>query len=423
MSPRRAPAADDSAGGRVALTIVLVLGVAIVMVLLVRARPSPEPFDPRSSRPDGARALVLLLEARGATVTVGRGVPTPGTLSRVLVLADRLGARQRAELLEFVEAGGVAVVADPASTLHGGPGLDGGSIAVEASPQDLASTAASGTKSARDEANVTNDECSIDALMQLRGVLVPDGLLFPVGPDEPACVAMVDDGLLHAFVIRRQIGAGVFVGLGDNEVFTNRYLRYADNSGLAVALLAPVAGSSVTVVIGDEAARAPADIGTGDDTLRDLVRPGLWMGFAQLAVAFMVFAVARGVRVGRPVVEPLPVGIAGSEAVRARAMVMQRAGHAARAGEMISRDLHRDLCTQLELPTSADAAEVATAAARRWGLDAASVSAVLAGLPSTSNDVVELSRQAARVRSSVPLDASATDLSSTPISHQPGAPT
>ena len=42
--------------------------------------------------------------------------------TRLLVIADLLDDEQRQRALDFVEAGGVAVVADPESTLHGGAG-------------------------------------------------------------------------------------------------------------------------------------------------------------------------------------------------------------------------------------------------------------------------------------------------------------
>ena len=38
--------------------------VAVAMLLLVRAKPQVGPYDPRSSRDDGARALVLLTATR-----------------------------------------------------------------------------------------------------------------------------------------------------------------------------------------------------------------------------------------------------------------------------------------------------------------------------------------------------------------------
>jgi hypothetical protein len=122
-----------SAGVKAVAAMTFVIVMALVVLLLVRARPAPEPFDPRSGQPSGARGLVLTLQAAGADVVDTRDVPFPEENStvRVLVLEDRLDDAQRSDLLDFAEAGGVVVVADPDSTLHGGSGVDGGATPIE----------------------------------------------------------------------------------------------------------------------------------------------------------------------------------------------------------------------------------------------------------------------------------------------------
>jgi hypothetical protein len=96
----------------------LVVTLVLLVILVVAGRPQPgTPLDPRSTRPDGTRALVLLLETYGRVDITDR-VPGPQPNQRVLVLDDRLRDRQRTELLDWVEAGGVLVVADPDSSLH-----------------------------------------------------------------------------------------------------------------------------------------------------------------------------------------------------------------------------------------------------------------------------------------------------------------
>ena len=82
----------------------------------------------------------------------------------------------------------------------------------------------------------------------------------PVAPDEQHCFGDGSD-TDHAFAIRRQLGDGSVVGLGDNRVLTNEYLRFADNSGLAVALLAPTDGGRVVMLLGDDALRKLGSVG------------------------------------------------------------------------------------------------------------------------------------------------------------------
>ena len=48
------------------------------------------------------------------------------------------------------------------------------------------------------------------------------------------------------------------------------------------------------MLLGGGAAKSAADIGTGEKRLLDLVRPGVWMALAQLAVAFVLLAASRG---------------------------------------------------------------------------------------------------------------------------------
>ena len=124
------------------------------------------------------------------------------------------------------------------------------------------------------------------------------------------------------------------------------------------------------------------------------------MAFAELALAFAVFALARGVRAGRHVDEPLPSPLAGSEFVQARASLMQRARHAEAAGDVLRADLHRDLCRRLRLPAESDVGRVVEAAGGR-GLDPELVRrALLAGTP-TDADLRDLAAAHAQVRAAL----------------------
>ena len=58
---------------------------ALVLLALVAGRPAEdgEPLDPRSTGPEGARGLVILLEALGAEVGVSDRVPGDGTMMQM----------------------------------------------------------------------------------------------------------------------------------------------------------------------------------------------------------------------------------------------------------------------------------------------------------------------------------------------------
>ena len=380
MSTRRA-STGSGGGTRSGITAVLLVAAAVAMMLLVRARPATQPFDPRSDAGSGTRGLVILLRQEGASVDVAHSAPGPGTDGRVLVLQDRLSDSQHRDLLAFAAAGGVVVMADPGSTLLG--------------PQITTATVGDGTKPPiRDlaaEIVVPVASCDIPALQHLRGLFVLHGVLFDGAGSVRHCFG--SDG---SFVIVHPHGTGVIVQLGDNALFTNQLLRYADNGGLATALLVPSRGANVSILVGDgPAPPSPAGAsGGGQQKLADLVRPGVWMAFAQLALAFVVFAIARAVRPGRPVREPEQVPIAGSELVVATGVLMQRAQHASRAASLLRFQAHRTLCERHHLPSSTPVSVLDAAITDGSPLSPGTVTEVLerevhdaAGLLRLSNDL------------------------------------
>jgi hypothetical protein len=396
MSPARsasASAGGGSGGGRAVLTALILVGVAVGMLLLIRARPGVDAFDPRSDASDGADAAVLLLEKYGATVSITSQAPPVGADERVFVIADRLNDDQRTKLLDFVNAGGVAVVADPNSTLPGGKGLDDGAVEISEEP---AGTFTGDRLPAEDEANVRAGDCSIAALQDLRGVFTPHGLLFPTTVEQHRCFG--DHRL--SFVIERRYGAGTIIGFGDNRVVTNQYLRYADNAGLITSLLAPRDGTHVRIMLGTAAKPSRSDIGQGDETLADIVSPGVWMGLTQLALAFVVLCIARGVRPGRAVREPQPTPIAGNELILATGNLMQRAHHFDRASQLIREDFYRELCHHYRVPPGTEVNRLGELASRRAGVDGNAFGEILyrsvadaAGLVRLRDDIDSLRRR------------------------------
>jgi hypothetical protein len=385
MSARRLDTSTGG-GGRAAAAALAVVAIAIAMMLLLRARPTTQPFDPRSGAADGTRGLVVLLERYGADVQISRSVPPSGTDRRLLVIQDRLTDLQRASLQVVAEAGGTVVVADPRSTLgdpRGATAIDSRGATI--GPQrDL-------------QINVELGTCDIAALAHLRGVHVVNGIQRTVQSGDRSCFG---DGA-QAFAVARTRGSGLIVALGDNAVLTNRYLRLADNAGVATALLAPVKGTKVTIVLGDVAPKTAADIGTGTRSLADLVRPGVWMALLQLAIAFVVLAIARAVRPGKPVREPEQVPIAGSELVAATGRLMQRARHEQRAAWLLRGDLYRDLCAHHHLPPNTPIDALDRAVSERSGLAPGTVAHALQRDATDAAQLLELSRTIQQIRDHV----------------------
>ncbi len=422
MSRRAAAVADTSAGLKSVAAIAFILVMTIVVLLLVNARPAPDPFDPRSGRPDGTRGLVVTLRDAGADVAIERDLADRSPDGRILLLDDRLDDAQRSELLDAVEAGAVALVADPDSSLHGGSGVDGG-----AEPVTGGRLNADQRLDAELEANLRPGDCTIEALDPLRGLVVADGLLFPVGPSEPRCFTgsgpEANPGAVTSFVLVRRIGAGVIIGLGDNELFQNRWLRGADNAALAVALLAPEPGAEVTVLLGRGANQTVDDVGAGDEQLRDLVPAWAWMAMVAGALAFVVFAASRATRLGRVLTEPAATPIDGNELVAATGNLMERAGHAPMAAWLVQHRLHRDLCLAHGVPLDAPLADLDRVVSARSTIAPGVVERVLRRTAAGDAELVEIVREVRRVRELVDLAAGSDPHTGQPPDGSPLSPT
>lgn len=351
------------------------LAVGVLLVGLAGRSSSREgdPLDPRGTDPLGARALVLLLEHFGADVDITGAIPSPGSGGVALVLVDRLNREQEARLTEWVESGGTLVVTDPLSSFS--PALARGGSLFDPTERP----------------SVLQPRCDLPAVRAAQRLDDPGAAAFRLREGEVGCYPV---GRGFALVARSQ-GRGVVVGVGGAGPFVNAQIDEADNAALAVGLLAPRPGGHVTIV--EEAAP-----GLGRRTLTSLVSPRVKNGLWQLVVAFVVFALWRARRLGRPVLEPQPVDIAGSELVLAVGNLLQQAHRRPEAAAMLRLQLRHTLCERLGIPFDTPAQVVAEAAAARAGVDADAVTAVLtSGSPASDTALVELARTIESLRSEV----------------------
>ncbi len=322
----------------------VLLGGAVLLGALLIGPPAAdgEPLDPASSGPLGALGLVRTLEALGADVSSTRAAPGPET-DVAVVLVDGLGRAGQEDLLAWVRDGGTLVVADPSSPLA--------QVSIIGELVDPR----------RDEGG-----CGLDALQAVEELSV-QGVGFDLGVRGRGCLGSGDAG---SFVVATPVGDGTVVAVGGAAVWVNERLDEADNAVLASALLAPGERTQVAVVL-------PALVGGGSESLTDLVGDGPKQGLAQLGIAFTLYALWRGRRLGRPVPEPQPVELAASELVVAVGDLLQQGRHHGRAAEVIREDLRRHLATRLGLPHAATPDHVAEVAAGRTGLDRQRLSELL----------------------------------------------
>ncbi|HEX7166048.1 MAG TPA: DUF4350 domain-containing protein [Acidimicrobiales bacterium] len=329
----------------------ILLGAAVVLIgLLARREGSDEPFDPRSTDDTGTRALVLLLEEMGADVTIA---PRPSSAGTAVLFVDELGKAQEERVLEWVRGGGVLVVTDPLSDF----------VPALASP-DMAIFDESGAD--EEEGEALRNDCDLRSLEDVELVRVPAAARYRVPPDDVACFKQGRT----AYLVARSEGSGTVVSLGGGAPFVNKYIVEDDNALFAVGLLAPERGIAVTVVVPDVA-------GSGDETLTDLLPDGTGRGMWQLAAAFVVLVLGASRRLGKPVPEPRPVEIPGSELVLAVGNMLQHAGRRDAAADMLRLQLRRELADRFGIPVDAPSDRVAAALAAH-GVDAGRVTAVLA---------------------------------------------
>jgi hypothetical protein len=185
------------------------------------------------------------------------------------------------------------------------------------------------------------------------------------------------------------------VAIGGPAVFVNTTLGSFDNSVLAASLLAPAAGTRVAFV-------EPPRAGTGDTTLVDLIDVRVKRLGLELVVAFVVYALWRARRLGRPVAEPQPVPIAGSELTEAVGGLLQQSRAPERAAALLRADFRRFLSERLGVPATAPPGVLADAAAARLRADPHEVAALLDEQPVASDaDLVALAQSIDAIRQEV----------------------
>jgi Domain of unknown function (DUF4350) len=350
----------------------LALAAGLLVVALVGGQRQDQgvPLDPASSKPLGTKALVEVLAGLGARVTVSSEPPAAG-VSTALLLSDDLDPGRQAAVRDWVRRGGVLVVADPGSGI---------------TDRKVAGSARVGLLDAELERR-----CDLPALRDVGRVSAPGGVVFQVPDGAQGCFPRGRG----AWLLVRPLGAGTVVRLGGASALVNEHLGEADNGLLVASLLAPAQGTAVRVL------RPPLP-GEGPKTLSDLVAPRVKLALLQLAVAFVVLALWRARRLGRPVAEPQPVQIPGSELVVAVGNLLQRARGRGQAAGLLADDLRRELAARLGLPPSAPPDQVAEAAAARTGIPLErSLRALAPATPRDEAELVALSQAVDAVRREV----------------------
>ncbi len=247
--------------------------------------------------------LATLLGCGGARAWIGRAGDDPAgdelfeaVLRRQGVLAEPLGAalasmplpqpgergpgvmvdvetiplddETRSHLVEWVDAGGVLVLAGSPSTWPTEFGVASGA------------TRAEGDLRAKGPA-----EDGIE-----RGALAGRGALCV--PDETQRVAWFGDDATYAAVVTH--GKGRVLGVASDELFTNVGLSRRDNAAVAALLLSNAGCPALKVAHAEDGVSSPST------PIGALLRAGLGLGLVHALIATILLFVAAGVRMMRP---------------------------------------------------------------------------------------------------------------------------
>jgi hypothetical protein len=370
MTATVAQGAPDRTRWSRVLPWLLVLG-GLVLVAVIAGGPddsSGVPFDPASAEPNGTRALVEVLESFDAEVDTTSVVPRAET-DVALVLADTLDESAVTQIESWVRDGGTLVVADPFSVF---------------TPQLAAQL---GSFGASPEVDVGT--CDIDALADLARVDPGRAVTYELREGDRSCFG----GAADAYVAESSFGDGTVISLVGPELFTNELLDEADNAALAARLLVPEPRTRVAVL-------QPGDgEGSVDRSLTDVLSTGVRAAMVQLVVAFGVYAWYRARRLGRPVLEPQPVEVAGSELVLAVGQLLQQTKDPNRAARLLRSDLRRRLVERLGVPSTTEPEVIAEIVVARTGLTEATARTAVIDLPVADDDaLLELARTIESVR-------------------------
>ncbi|MRG60594.1 DUF4350 domain-containing protein [Agromyces sp. CFH 90414] len=335
--------------GRTWLVIALVMLAGGGLLLVLRGfggAVAGVPVGPADASPVGSKALVQVLRAQGVEVvearTLGQAIDAGGADTTVL-LHDAQGLLGDDDLRDLAAATDRLVVAAPdfASLDALAPGVRHAGAAPGA---------------------LDRPGCDLPAA-QRAGELSPGQRLFTIDDDAAG------DGWVGCFA-DEQFGFAVAAGpspegaelalVGSVTPFQNQSIDESGNAALALGLL----GAEPRLVW---YLPGPADAPAGGPTLGELT-PG-WVS-PVLVLAALVTVVAglwRGRRLGRLVVEDLPVHVPAGETAAGRARLYAGAASRQHALDQIRVATIRRLATALRLPAAASVDDVigATATALR----------------------------------------------------------
>jgi len=325
------------------LIVVLVLLGAVVMAL-AQSRRSSGAFDPDGFDRGGSHAAAQLLRDQGVDVIrVTRAADAQeavlahqGDVTLVIMPTAPLSSRM-ADLVKPAPASHVVLVGPDDATLT--------ALAPWAVPVNYGGG---------------SDEVAAGCTWPtavLVGTLPPDGFTYHSDRDGT-------QRCWSGLVLDDSSGTPTTTIVGAAQAYTNDALATSGYAALALDTL----GRSHHLVWWLPSAADPLQVSTDTPpTIDDLVPSWVRWALIQVALALLVVVWWRARRLGRVVVEPLPVVVRATETVEGRARLYRRGRARGRAADTLRSASTARLRSRLTLPPSTDLATLAAAVAARTG--------------------------------------------------------
>lgn len=202
------------------------------------------------------------------------------------------------------------------------------------------------------------------------------------------------DGRSAALVVHR-LGSGLVVTVASVQPFVNQALGRGDDAQLAATLLAPSPGTRVRVM---DANQHFSTTDVGDGTVVGALPRRARQGVLQLAIAFVVWALVRGRRLGAVVPEELPVPVPGSDLVLAVGELLARGDDLGDVAERLRRRARRELGVAVGLGADPEPVALVAALSDHVATDPLALRRALIDPVSDVDALVDVTRHLDRLR-------------------------
>lgn len=339
---------------------VVLLVLAAVGLNLTRTSSSVTPYAPDNAEPEGARAAAQILSERGVDITL--------VTTTAAALAD---AREDGTLL--------VLTPDDLrpEQLRALAGARGDLVLVEIGYRGIADLTSAVEVEAGGSRGLRLTQCSDPDAEAAGRMFVSGPQVVGTGGDVTTCFPAGGDVAGGAYAVWQEDGR-TMRALPDGFPLTNAGLALQGNAALVLRALGQ--HEHLTWYIPD-----PADpFGIDDGPVQTLpVSPAVILQLLAVGLAVVLW---RGRRLGRVVVEPLPVVVRAAETTRGRGRLYRRANAHAHAAAALRAGAVSRVAGRIGLPNTAGEEEVLDALARATGRPAEALRSLLYGPPPHDDD-------------------------------------